>query len=82
MFGMPASISPEEAQDIQTLGERISNKNLVEGLETLLSREKILLEQSDMGDGEAREITLHNIMILAAAAVKIESLTSKPEPEV
>jgi hypothetical protein len=76
---MPEPISADEKKEIETIATGLSNTSLSEGLQSLLKRETVLLEQSDMGEGEAREITLHNIALLVAAATRIKELAEAEE---
>lgn len=76
---MSEPLTPEELKDIQEVGEHMRHVDVAEGLEQLLSREKVLLEQSDLGEGEARQITIHNITILAAAAARIRGQAEREQ---
>jgi len=74
---MTRRLTNGEKAEIESIAKGISNANLSEGLQLLLNREKIILEDSDMGDDdEAREITLHNMTILIAAAARIGDLAA------
>lgn len=67
------SLTDPEKEDIQKTGEILTDEQLAESLEDLTSRETTLLE-GELGQGELREITLHNITVLAAAAARLRSL--------
>lgn len=78
---MAGPLTPDETADIVEVGRGLLNAHVAEGLLELLSRERVLLENSDLGDGEARQITIHNMTILAAAAARIKELGG-PSPRV
>lgn len=63
-----------EREDIQKTGEVLTDEQLAESLEELSNREAVLLD-GELGEGELREITLHNITVLAAAAARLRSLS-------
>jgi len=65
-------ITNEEKSDMEFIALGLSNESVSEGLQFLLDREKSLLEQLETG--EMREITLHNMTILLAAAARITDL--------
>lgn len=71
---MPGPVSVEEKKEIESIATGLSNASLSTGLQTLLNREVMLLEESDMGDGENREITLHNVALLVTATARIRDL--------
>jgi hypothetical protein len=68
---MTRRLTNGEKAEIESIAKGISYVNIAEGLRALLEREKIILEESDMGEGEAREITLHNMTLLIAAISRI-----------
>lgn len=74
---MTTEITNEEKSEMESVAWGLSNASISEGLQFLLEREKVLLEQSDMGEGEAREITIHNMTILLAAAARISEMEEK-----
>jgi hypothetical protein len=76
---MPEPISTNEKTGIESIATGLSNTSLIDGLQYLLKRETVLLEQSDMGEGEARDITLHNIALLVSAITRITSLAEIEE---
>jgi hypothetical protein len=69
---MEIPITNEEKSDMEFIALGLSNESVSEGLQFLLDREKSLLEQLETG--EMREITLHNMTILLAAAARITDL--------
>ena len=72
------TLTDEEIADIQKVGENLPHAQLSDWLIDLYDREKIILEQSDMGEGEARKVTIHNMTVLLAAAARIKDLTKIP----
>lgn len=62
-----------EKEDMQQTGEVLTDEQLAESLEDLSNREVVLLD-GELGEGELREVTLHNITVLAAAAARLRSL--------
>ena len=67
-----AGVTPEEQADILKLAEGMPNSAIVETLQDLIEREKGLLDPLGQ-DPEMREITLHNIACLAAAASRLST---------
>ena len=65
-----SGLTPEEKLEAQEIGKGLTDRHLIEGLQTLLERAAALLD-GPLGEGENREITTHNIMVLAVAIVRI-----------
>ena len=69
-------LTDEEKEDVQKTGEILSDSQLAETLEELFNRELSLLE-GPLGEGDMRQITIHNATVLAAAAARIREITSE-----
>lgn len=61
---------------MQRIGEALSDAHLSEVLADLAVREAALLE-GELGQGELREVTIHNATVLAAAAARLRPSPSE-----
>jgi len=66
---MPAT--PEELEQVRLYGETLKDEHLVDSLIRMGSREAGLLDTEIGADPELREITLHNMAVLAGAAARL-----------
>ncbi len=73
---MPAT--PEELEQVRKFGETLKDEHLADSLVRMCARESELLDTEIGADPEMREITLHNMTVLAAAAAR---LTARSKPE-
>lgn len=71
-------LTDDEKEDIKATGEILTDIQLAETLEELSHREAVLLE-SELGQDDLREITLHNLTVLAAAAARLRALADSEE---
>lgn len=72
---MPAT--PEELEQIRRFGETLLNEHIAEVLMDMYNREETLLDTDIGKDAEMREITIHNMAVLAGAAARILSASPK-----
>lgn len=63
-------LSPEETADVLRHGESLTNQHVADCLQSLLDREKGLLDHTGE-DTELREIVVHNITCLVAAIARL-----------
>jgi len=66
---MPAT--PEELEQVRLYGETLKDEHVVEALVQMGMREAGLLDTEIGADPELREITLHNMAVLAGAAARL-----------
>jgi hypothetical protein len=71
---MPAT--KEELELIRRYGESLKDEHVAESLMSLYEREEALLDGEAGKDPEMREITVHNMSVLAGAAARV--LARKP----
>ena len=74
-------ISNDERTEIEIIAINLSHASLANGLKTILNRELVLLKETEIGEGENREITLYNVALLTAATARIMDLAELEEFE-
>ncbi|OPZ38213.1 MAG: hypothetical protein BWY99_01673 [Synergistetes bacterium ADurb.BinA166] len=72
---MPAT--PEEIEQVRRFGETLKDEHLAETLMDLYAREEGLLDTKAGMDPEMREITVHNMSVLAGSAARILAFKEK-----
>lgn len=65
---MSRQMSEQEKSYIESMAKDLPNVNIVEGIQSILKRETLLLNSTDITDEEDREIIVHNMALLVAAA--------------
>lgn len=72
-------LTDEERAQMQEVGEALTDDQLSEVLKELAIREHALLD-GPLGEGEMREVTVHNATVLAAAAARLKALADSCGP--
>jgi len=75
--GMPAT--PDELEQIRNYGEMLRDDHMADSLIRMYEREAELLDTEIGEDQEMREITVHNMAVLAGAAARILVRSAKPK---
>jgi len=79
MSGQP---SEQEKSYIESIAKGLSNSSLIDGIQSILERETQLLNSTEISDSEDREIILHNMALLVAAAARIKDFMDFEEEEI
>lgn len=74
---MPAT--PEELEQIRNYGEALRDDHMADSLIRMYEREAELLDTEIGEDQEMREITIHNMAVLAGAAARLLVRLSQAE---
>lgn len=78
---MSRQMSEQEKSYIESMAKDLPNVNIVEGIQSILKRETLLLNSTDITDEEDREIIVHNMALLVAAAARIQDFIDFEEAE-
>ena len=79
---MSKQMSEQEKSYIESMARDLSDANVVDGIQSILRRETLLLESTSMDDSEDREIVVHNMALLVAAAARIKDFMDFEEEEI
>jgi uncharacterized protein YjcR len=79
---MSKQLSEQEKSYIESMARDLSDANVVDGIQSILRRETLLLESTSMDDSEDREIVVHNMALLVAAAARIKDFMDFEEEEI
>ena len=79
---MSKQLSEQEKSYIESMARDLSDANVVDGIQSILRRETLLLESTSMDDSEDREIVVHNMALLVAAASRIKDFMDFEEEEI
>lgn len=78
---MSKQLSEQEKSYIESMARDLPNASVVDGIQSILRRETLLLESTSVDDSEDREIIVHNMALLIAAAARIKDFMDFEEEE-